>query len=145
MASLDILAEAARIASVLQALPDIDVCYDYARPVSNMENGEACIAISGSSPPDTYGPHGTQTVVWYLAVRLGSSLTDADGGAELQKKLSRLLSGSAAEGVIGVLRSGSPHGARVTDDGLEVEYDEEQDQSIITFVTGQITRNLRAG
>ena len=148
--SANILAAAAAIAAKLETLPDINTAFPYSQPISAMEQGDCILALTGSSPPNTMGPLSDQTIVWSAVVKLGSSLLDVDGGKELQERLARLSSTDPAQGIIGILAFNSAdlneHGyPRVTEDGVEIVYDEETDQDIITLLQCSISANVPIG
>ena len=147
MSAENILTAAARIAAKLETLPEINEAFPYAKPVSGLQFGDLILALSGTSPPGTHGAHAYQTCVWSCLVKLGSGMVDIDGGKELQVRLAGLSSAAPGEGIIGILRAspdldevGSP---RVTEEGVEILYDEEQDENLITLLECSISANLR--
>ena len=147
MSAENILAAAQRIAAKLETLPEINEAFPYAKPVSAIQLGDLVMGLSGTSPPGTHGAHAYQTCVWTCMVKLGSGLVDVDGGQELQNTLASLSSAAPGEGIIGILRAspdldafGSP---RVTEEGVEITYDEEADDNILTFLTCEISANVR--
>ena len=147
MSSANILETASRIAAKLETLPEINEAFPYAKPVSGMQLGDLVMGLSGTSPPGTHGAHAYQTCVWTCLVKLGSGLLDVDGGAQLQDTLASLSSAAPGEGIIGILRASpdlDPYGSpRVTEDGVEITYDEEADDNILTFLTCEISANVR--
>ena len=117
-----------------KTLPEINEAFPYAKPISAIQLGDLILGLSGTSPPGTHGAHAYQTCVWSCMVKLGSGLTDVDGGQELQNRLAALSSAAPGEGIIGILRVSEdldPYGSpRVTEDGVEITYDEEADDNI---------------
>ena len=148
MAASDITAAAAAICDRLETLPGVNEAFPYAKPVSAMQVGDLLLMISGSSPPETMGRQGYQLIIWSCLVKLASGMLDVDGGAELQTILTKLSSAEKGEGIIGILRD-SPdldrnHGSpRVTEDGVEIVYDEEADENILTYVQCSISAQIR--
>ena len=115
--------------------------------MSAIQLGDLVMGLSGTSPPGTHGAHAYQTCVWSVLVKLGSGMVHIDGGQQLQTTIASLSSAAPGEGIIGILRVsedldnvGSP---RVTDEGVEVTYDEEADDNILTFLTCEISANVR--
>ena len=147
MSADNILTAARRIAAKLETLPEINEAFPYAKPVSAIQLGDLVMGLSGTSPPGTHGAHAFQTCVWTCLVKLGSGMVDVDGGQELQERIASLSSAAPGEGIIGILRVSSdlePFGSpRVTEDGIEVTYDEEADDNILTFLTCEISANVR--
>ena len=131
----------------METLPEINEAFPYAKPISTIQLGDLILGLSGTSPPGTHGAHAYQTCVWTCMVKMGSALVDVDGGQELQNRLAALGSAAPGEGIIGILRAspdldevGSP---RVTEEGVEITYDEEADDNILTFLTCEISANVR--
>ena len=147
MSSENILTTATQIARKLETLPEVNEAFPYAKPISAIQLGDLVMGLSGTSPPGTHGGHAYQTCIWSCMLKLGSGLVDVDGGKELQDTLAALASAAPGEGVIGILRAspdldqyGSP---RVTEDGVEITYDEEADDNILTFLTFDVSANVR--
>ena len=151
MSADNITAAAKAIAAKLETLPDISKFYPHYRPVSTLGNGEGMMTPSGFTLPETMGPGTFQQVTWAGLVRLESALTSPSGGETLTKKITNLCSADPAKGIIGILRSGSAdideeHGQpRVTEDGIDPGYDEEQDEAVNTFIPFSINANIRMG
>lgn len=145
----NIRAAAVAIAAKLETLPDIERFYPYYRAVSVMGNGEGMMTPTGFTIPETMGVGSFQQVTWSGVVRLESALTSPGGGETLDEKITNLCSADPTKGIIGVLRSGSAdidveHGyPRVTEDGIDPEYDEEQDEGVITFIPFSILAQVK--
>ena len=147
MSQQNILTAARRICAKLETLPEINEAFPYAKPVSGLQIGDLVMGLTGTSPPGTHGAHAYQTCVWSALVKLGSGMLDIDGGKQLQSTLASLASAAPGEGIIGLLRVsddlddvGSP---RVTEEGVEITYDEEADDNILTYLSCEISANIR--
>ena len=147
MSQANILEAARRIAAKLETLPEVNEAFPYAKPLSAVQLGDLIMGLTGTSPPGTMGSGTFQTCIWSCVVKLGSGMWDVDGGKELQATIASLASAAPGEGIIGILRDspdlheyGEP---RVTEDGVEVVYDEEADDNILTYLECSITANVR--
>ena len=147
MSAANIRATAEQIAEQLEGLEGVNEAFIFAKPISAMQLGDALVAVSGTSPPHTMGADAYQTVVFSVLIKLGSGMVDIDGGAELQDRIRALTSAAPGEGIIGALRAQeelNPFGApRVTEDGIEVVYDETADDNILTLLECSVTANIR--
>ena len=139
-----ITSAAAELAKTLQTLPDVQAAYPYPKS-GGLRHGDLCLAIAGLGAAETFGATTAQEVVWDCVIRFGSA-TSTGRPAEVQAAIARLGSSDPAEGIDGLLRSeqvdvrlrthGSP---RVTGDGIEVSYGEEEDTgAVVTLLTCQI-------
>ena len=135
---------ATEIAKTLKALPDVKEAYAYPK-AGGLRHGDLCLAISGMGVAETFGATTSQQVVFDCVIRLGSA-TATGRPKELQAQIARLGSADTTEGIDGLLRSeavadrlrsfGSP---RVTEDGYEVGYGEEEDSgAVVTLLSCQI-------
>ena len=149
MSQENILAAASAIAAKLETLPEVNEAFPYAKPLSGIQLGDLIMGLTGTSPPGTMGSGTFQTCVWSCVVKLGSGMWDVDGGKELQATIASLASAAPGEGIIGILRVSKDlreHGdPRVTEDGIEVVYDEEEDDNVLTYIECSITANVRVG
>ena len=147
MSSENILTTATQIARKLETLPEVNEAFPYSKPISAVQLGDLIMGLSGTSPPGTMGGEAYQTCIWACMLKLGSGMLDIDGGKELQNRVAALASAAPGEGIIGILRAspdldqyGSP---RVTEEGVEIRYDEEQDDNVLTFLDFSISANVR--
>ena len=135
---------AAELAKVLAGLPDVKQAYPYPKS-GGLTHGDLCLAISALGPAQTFGETTSQEIMWDCVIRLGSA-TAQGRPADVQATIARLGSEDPAEGIAGILRStavdarlrqyGSP---RVTEEGLEVTYGEEEDTgAVVTLLSCQI-------
>ena len=128
----NITAAAAAIAAQIETLTPIGKAYPYPKPINVLEEGDAAMALVGTSLPETFGPETQQTCIWALAVKLGSAVTKGAGVEDLQVTIAELMSADPETSIIGLFRSDRvdallrPHGSpRVTEDGVEASYGEE--------------------
>lgn len=147
-----ITAAAAAIAAQLETLGPIGRAYPFPRPMSFMELGDCAMMLSGTSLPETFGPETQQTCIWAVSVKLGSAVNQGVAVEDVQVQIAELMSTDPETSIIGLLRSArvdallQPHGSpRVTEDGMEASYGEEQDGSVFTIIECQITANVVVG
>ena len=135
---------ATELAKVLEGLPDVKRAYPYPKS-GGLELGDLCLAIAALGMAETFGERTTQQVIWDCVIRLGSA-TSGGRPAEVQTTIARLGSEDPAQGISGVLRSPTvderlrPYGSpRMTEDGLEVSYGEEETTgAVVTLLSCQI-------
>ena len=149
MSADNIRSAATGIAARLKSLPDITEFYPHYREISTLGNGEGFMTPVGFTLPETMGENTFQQVTWSCRIRLESTILSPADGSELNTKITNLCSADPARGVIGALRyagrefdrqNGSP---RVTQDGIDPDYDEEQDDSILTVIGFDIIAQIR--
>ena len=147
MSADNILTAASRIAAKLETLPEINEAFPYAKPVSAIQLGDLVMGLSGTSPPGTHGAHAYQTCVWSCLVKLGSGMVDVDGGRNSSGGWPLWVRRLRVRGLSACWRVSKdldPYGSpRVTEEGIEVSYDEEADDNILTFLTCEISANVR--
>ena len=136
------------IAKELQELSPIKRAFHYPRPLSRLDFGDLCMRIGGGSPPNTFGRNGLQTVLWECLVYLGGDTSQEI--EELQLTLAKLISADPQEGIIGRLRDAEVRGRlreygspAVTEDGVDISYNEIAGDTLATFVQCSISSNLR--
>ena len=149
MSADNIRSSATGIAARLKTLPDITEFYPHYRPISTLGNGEGFMTPVGFTLPETAGVNTFQQVTWSCRIRLESAVLSPADGSELDMKITNLCSADPARGVIGALRyagrtfdqqNGSP---RVTEDGIDPDYDEEQDDTLMTLIGFDIIAQVR--
>ena len=139
MAGADnILAAAVAIAAKLETLPDIERFYPHYRAVSVLGDGEGMMTPTGFTIPETMGGV-FQQVTWSCLMRFQSALTSPDVGEGLNERIINLCSADPSKGIIGLLHFGASDldkwgNPRVTSDGIDPDYDTEQDDSLLTFL-----------
>lgn len=145
-------AAAAAIAAQLETLPAVGRAFPFPQPMSVMSYGDLAMAIAGTSLPETMGPNTYQTVIWQCVVLLGSAATDGPALPDVQEQVADLTSADPQVGVIGLLRDMDvrdalvAHGSPVvTEDGCDVSYAADVDETPVTLVEFQITANVLVG